>query len=164
MKRPEPQYPLIPKSTSSLVPGQFWALPLSDGSFGCGRVIQLKPAGMIGSRVAFLAGVLDWHAGVLPTVVTIAGASCIAQGSAHVRSIVMSGGCLLGWRDLAADGIEPWMFRGAEGWKNSVVMQGFTPIRPQTPKDLDLPVYEAWGLEVARLIAERRFGQSTAGE
>ena len=36
---------------------QFWALPLSDGSFGCGRVIQLAPAEMMGARVSFLGAV-----------------------------------------------------------------------------------------------------------
>jgi hypothetical protein len=164
MRRREPRYPLIPKSTSALIPGQYWALPLSDGSFGCGRVIQLMPAGTTGSRVTFLAGVLDWHGGTLPTVTAISGASCLAQGAAHVRSIVLSGGCLLGWRELAADGIEPWLFRGAEHWRNSVVQQGFAPIRPQTPDDVALPVYETWGLEVARLVAERRFVAFEAAE
>jgi hypothetical protein len=59
---PEIKYPLIPKSTKRLMPGHFWALPLSDGTFGCGRIIMLKKIedGNTHSRL-FLAGVLDWH-------------------------------------------------------------------------------------------------------
>jgi hypothetical protein len=162
MEREGLEYPLVPKSTSSLVPGQFWALPLSDGSYGCGRVVQLKPASMTGSRRLFLAGVLDWHSTELPTAETIARAACMDQGQAHVRSITETGGSLLGWRDLAADGIEPWLFRGAEGWRNSMVQEGLIPARPQTPEDIDLPVFSTWGLQVAQLIAERRFIERAA--
>src|SRR5262249_10570900 len=38
----EPTYPFVPRSTAYLRPGQFWAIPLSDGRFACGRVLALK--------------------------------------------------------------------------------------------------------------------------
>lgn len=78
-------YPFVPRSAAFLLPGQFWALPLSDGSFGCGRVIEAGAPKGIGSRVSFIAGVLDWHANVPPTYETIAGATCLDQGSAHIK-------------------------------------------------------------------------------
>jgi hypothetical protein len=146
-------YPFAPKSTASLRPGQFWALPLSDGTFGAGRVIEVEPA----SRQSFLAGVLDWHGASPPTTDDIAGAACLAQGVAHTNSIVQAGGVLLGLRPLESDGIAPWLVRGAEYWRNSMVYRGMQPVRPQTPEDVVLPVRSSWGLSVAVVIAERRF-------
>ena len=150
-------YPFIPKSTALLIPGQFWALPLSNGLFACGRVIQLAPAGMMGARVSFLGALLDWVASSPPTSTAIAGASCVAQGHFHIKAITETGGELLGHRLLDLDGIRPWLFRGAYGWQNSSVQEGFVPIRPQTLADDKLPVFSTWGYNVIREIAEARF-------
>ena len=110
-----------------------------------------------GARVTFLAGVLDWHSSELPTVDVIAGAACIAQGVAHLKVITESGGSVLGFRELALDEIEPWLFRAAHGWQNSEVLRGFVAVRPQTPDDNELPVLSTWGLRVACDIADNRF-------
>jgi hypothetical protein len=39
----DPSYPFTPKWNRYLLPGQFWAVPLSDGRFGCGRVMGSLP-------------------------------------------------------------------------------------------------------------------------
>ena len=88
----------------------------------------------------FLAGVLDWHSTTPPTVDSIVGAKCLDQGDAHLRAITRTGGEILGFRDLGEDGIEPWLFRGAHYWENSMVMRGWVPLRSQTPNDHNLPV------------------------
>jgi hypothetical protein len=137
--------------------GQFWAIPLSDGSFGCGRVIELKPRGDVGARVAFLAAVLDWHADQFPTFDAIAGAKCLEQGQAHLKAITETGGSILGHRPLELDGIEPWEFRGAAFHVNSNVHRGMRPLRPQERADNSLPVLRTWGYQVPVLIAEARF-------
>jgi hypothetical protein len=157
MKRKCVTYPFVPKTTNWLLAGQFWALTLSDGTFGCARVIEVPPIELRRSRVEFLAGVIDWHSSDLPTSDSIAGAPCLDQGHAHLRTITRTGGDILGFRDLAADGIEPWLFRGAHFWKNSQVSRGLVPVRPQTPGDNDLPVLATWGYDVPRLIAENRY-------
>ena len=157
MKSRSTKYPFVPKSTASLVPGQFWALPLSNGLFACGRVIQLAPIGMMGARVSFLGAVLDWVSSSQPTSAAIAGAACVAQGHVHIKAITESGGEILGHRPLELDGIEPWLFRGAHGWQNSSVQEGLIPIRPQTPEDKRLPVFSTWGYDFALGIAEARF-------
>jgi hypothetical protein len=157
MTRKRPGYPFIPKSAGWLVAGEFWALPLSDGSFGCGRVIQIPGKEVRNSAMQFLAGVLDWHSTSVPTAESIAGADCLAQGNAHIRAITRTGGEILGYRDLAADGIEPWDFREAWVWKNSNVLKGLLPYRAQTPDDDILPVLSTWGYNVACVIAEARF-------
>ena len=53
-------YPFKPTSTTKLQPGDFWALPLADGRFGCGRVITIKADAGPGQRSMLLAGVMDW--------------------------------------------------------------------------------------------------------
>jgi hypothetical protein len=157
MKTRRLSYPFIPKSANWLVAGQFWALPLSDGTFGCARVVEVPPPENRRSRMEFLAGVLDWHGTAEPTSDSIAGAPCLEQGGAHIRAITRTGGKVLGFRELAADGIHPWLFRCAEFWRNSQVTRGLIAIRLQTPDDDDLPVLSTWGYEVPRLIAEARF-------
>jgi hypothetical protein len=154
-------YPFVPKSAASLIPGQFWALPLSNGTFGCGRVVQLAPTGMMGARVSFLGAVLDWVSTSPPTSAAIAGVPCVSQGHVHIKAITETGGEILGHRSLNLDGIEPWLFRGAHGWQNSSVQEGLIPVRPQTPADNELPVFSTWGYDFAVGIAEARFVTKT---
>jgi hypothetical protein len=161
MKKRPLLYPVIPKSAGWLVPGQFWALPLSDGTFGCGRVIEVPGPEHRISRMDFLAAVLDWHGRAAPSSTSIAGAPCLAQGRAHIRAITRTGGSILGCRDLAADGITPWLFRGALCHTNSQVFQGLVPLRAQRPTDSELPVRPGWGYDVPRVIAEARFVKRT---
>jgi hypothetical protein len=150
-------YPFLPKSTRSLLPGQFWALPLSDGSFGCGRVIQLAPSEVVGARVSFLAGVLDWNGQQLPTQESIANAPCLAQGDTHLKAIISTGGVILGHRELDKDGIEPWTFRSSQFWVNSTIQKGYSVIRDQKPSDTDLPVWTTWGYKTPLILCETRF-------
>src|SRR5689334_21615414 len=113
MKQKRLTYPFVPKTINWLRTGQFCALPLSDGTFGCARVIEVPSIESRRSRVEFLAGVIDWHSNVLPTSDSIGGARCLKQARAHIRAITRTGGEILGFRDLADDGLEPWLFRGA---------------------------------------------------
>src|SRR5262249_32527133 len=70
-------YPFVPKSTATLEPGQFWSIPLDNGRFACGRVIQLRiENGMRDSRL-FLAGLMDWWGRKPPTAERIAGCGVI---------------------------------------------------------------------------------------
>lgn len=151
-------YPFEPRSAANLLPGQFWAVRLSNGSFACGRVIQLTPSGALGSRVTFLAGLMDWHGIEPPTAESIAGSQCIAQGQAHVKTIRENGRLILGFRGLECDGITPWEFRGAHGWMNSCVQLGLIKVRLQTPDDERLPVISTWGSGVILRLANERFG------
>ena len=157
MKSARQSYPFVPRSTVALKPGHFWAIPLRDGSFGCGRVIQLMPRSGNGARVSFLAGVLDWHSEVTPNSELISGAECLSQGRAHLKVITETGGEILGFRSLEADSIEPWEFRGAEYHMNSHVYRGFEIIRPQQLSDSFLPVLSTWGYRVPVIVLEKRF-------
>ncbi len=143
-------FPFIPKSNRYLIPGQFWSIPLPDGTFGCGRVIQLPNDN---SRVSFLAGLMRWRSTFPPTSDTIAMCECIAQGGAHIKTILENGGSITGFRPLSIDNIEPWLFRGAEHFKNSHVYRGLHPVRKQTQDDDHLPVRTGWGFKVIYIEA-----------
>ena len=90
-----PAYPFKPKSSAYLEAGQFWAIPLSDGRFACGRVLAVQrepdPYIMVGTRALF-AGLLDWVGDRPPDAEAIAGAPLIAQGFAHIKAITTTGG------------------------------------------------------------------------
>jgi hypothetical protein len=100
-----PQYPFVPKSNSKLKAGQFWSVPLADGRFGCGRV--MLPTTRIGPRVGFVAGLMDWVGDAPPTAAAVAGTSVLDQGHAHIKTILHTGGAILGCRDLAEDSLLP---------------------------------------------------------
>ena len=98
-------YPFVPKSNAKLWPGQFWAIPLSDGRFACGRVLAIDVDKTYGARSSFVAGLLDWVGPEPPTAQNIAGAPLLEIGNAHVKVIEQNGGAVLGERPLEADGI-----------------------------------------------------------
>jgi hypothetical protein len=152
-----PLIPFTPRSALSLMPGMFWAVPLRDGSYSCGLVIQTPRQAVGTSRVLFLAGLLDWHSSELPNSAAIQNAKCIAQGTAHIKCITETGGQILGLRSLELERIEPWEFRGAKHWKNSFIHNGLIPVRPQTADDQSLPVLGTWGFGYVTQLASRRF-------
>ena len=127
------EYPFIAKSTATLEPGQFWSIPLGDGRFACGRVIQLRlEDGKRDSRT-FLAGLMDWWGRKPPTAERIAGCGVVEQGGASIKTITATGGKILGFRDLSLDSIVPSLFRDA--WAASWVQRGFDlPVCPISTK------------------------------
>lgn len=92
----ERSYPFIPKSTSFLEQGQFWAIPLGDGSFSCGVVIsRVTNNGKIDSRL-FLAGLLNWHSKVPPKTTDLTHCGVIESAYTHIKAITETGGHVLG--------------------------------------------------------------------
>lgn len=122
-----PAYPFVPKSNRYLEAGQFWALPLSDGRYGCGRVMAVPAFGKK-DRVGFVAGLAGWIGSELPTEATIAGAPVLLQAKAHFETISETGGSILGIRSLELDGltaIDPHDYRVGSvhrvwGWQTIV--------------------------------------------
>jgi hypothetical protein len=97
-------YPFTPKSNAHLKPGQFWPVPLSDGRFGCGRVLGTEREPGYGARTWFLGGLLDWVGVEPPTAESIAGAGLLEFGHAHVDAI-SENGPILGERPPEADNL-----------------------------------------------------------
>ena len=100
----EVEYPFRPKSNRYLKAGQFWAVPLSDGRFACGRVMD--PTSQISPRVMFVAGLMDWVGDTAPTEQNLVGRRVLAQGHAHIKTITEIGGQVLGCRALDMDGLQ----------------------------------------------------------
>ena len=160
MAAPEPSYPFVPKSNASLRAGQFWAVPLSDGRFGCGRVLDVPRIGDL--HVPATRG-CSWPAcstGSVrgrPRTSRSLARQLDAQGFAHIKTILTTGGELLGWRDLAADRIVPAAWRSHEAGGTVWVYEGARRIRPATAEDRELPVMGTWGYSVLKLLAEQQF-------
>lgn len=108
----EPTYPLVPKSNRLLRPGQFWAIPLSDGRFAAGRVMAV-PAFGPGDHTGVVVGLVDWVGDAPPTSEDLAGRPLLVQAKARFEAISMTGGAVLGLRPLELDGLvalDPHMF------------------------------------------------------
>jgi hypothetical protein len=155
-----PDYPFVPKSSTYLAAGQFWAIPLSDGRFACGRVLDVPrdpdPLILVGTR-AFLAGLIDWVGDSPPDGDAIAGSRLIAQGFAHIKAITTTGGSILGLRPLELDGLVPMRWKSHEGGGTVWVYEGATRLHPITPEERSLPIQSVWGYSVIRDYAERTF-------
>jgi len=145
------KYPLVPKSSQKLVPGDFWAVPLRDGTFGCGRVLERMPRGMPGARVGFLGALLNWRGERQPDYESIARAPALEQGVMHIMAITQTGGAVLGNRPLQLDGVEPWVF----GHGNDV-QRGFTVLRRRSQADRNLPSLSWWGYDVIQILANKK--------
>ena len=65
----------------------------------------MEPTSPIGPRVMFVAGLMDWVGEAPPTASAIAGRKVIDQGNAHYKSILQTGGQVLGCRELDDDGL-----------------------------------------------------------
>jgi Immunity protein 26 len=155
-----PAYPFVPKSTAYLEAGQFWAIPLTDGRFACGRVLAVPhekdPNIMVGTR-AFLAGLLDWVGDAPPDGDAIAGTRLVAQGFAHIKAIMTTGGVILGIRPLDLDHLVPSRWKSHEAGGTVWVYEGATRLHPISPDERSLPIISVWGYSVIRDLAERSF-------
>lgn len=150
-----PAYPFRPKSSASLRPGDFWALPLVGGKFGCGRVIALKPKVGTGSRSMLLAGLMNWIGTRPPTSQALAGCATRAQGQVHLRCIWETGGDILGNRPLADDGIEADYFLSESPGKNCMLLKGYEFVRAASAAEqCQLPVFPTWGYLVIQHKAQ----------
>lgn len=74
----------------------------------------------------------------------------------HVRAFSFSNWQIEGNRDLAFDGIEPWLVRTATFGK--WVQKGLGDERVGTPDELlTCPVRSTWGMKVIEIAAQMRF-------
>jgi hypothetical protein len=72
--------------------GQFWAVPLSNGRYGCGYVVAVDHA----NRTMFVAGLTDWFGDSPPTASRLLGHRIIERANAHLKTITEQGGEILG--------------------------------------------------------------------
>lgn len=154
----EIEYPFTPKSNALLRPGQFWAVPLSDGRFACGRVLELPPADYeYGRDVTFFAAIMDWASKKPPSAESIAGTRILEQGKAHIKTILATGGQILGYRRLGADRLKPRRELSAV-FPPCDVVQGYKTLRPATKRDVGiLESASGWGFKFISAVGEHAF-------
>jgi hypothetical protein len=97
-------YPFRPKSNRYLAPGQYLAVPPSDGRFACGRVMA-SPAFGEKDRVGVVVGLMNWVGDRPPEERHIAGRAVVAQALSRYEAVSNTGGEILGLRPLEADGL-----------------------------------------------------------
>jgi hypothetical protein len=131
------RYPFEPRSIARLLAGQFWAVPLSDGRYACGRVLHVPgkddpdPSLYLNTRI-FLAGLMDWSGSGPPDSEAIAGCGILAQGRMHVAAISGTGSVILGQRDLELDGLSGLREVTHRGGGTVWLYQGGQRLRPAT--------------------------------
>jgi hypothetical protein len=158
-------YPFEPRSIMYLRAGQFWAVPLSDSRFGCGRVLHVpgrsdpEPSLYLNTRT-FLAGLMDWSGDEPPTAQAIAGYKLLEQGRAHVAAITGTGSKILGQRDLELDGLPGLLQVSHRGGGTVWLYEGGRRLRAATGQERQtLPVMSVWGRQVIVLLAERHLAR-----
>jgi hypothetical protein len=104
MKKP-PEFPFIPKSTSHLERGQFWAIPLTNGRFGAGCVVGRQLLNGKPRSRSFIAGVIEWCGPEIPTISILKNCRVLKYGFAHIKAITESGGSILGMASLQLDSL-----------------------------------------------------------
>ncbi len=167
MQKKEIKYPFKPKTTKNMVAGQFWGIPLKNGMFACGRVLQLpwnSPyPGFSRSRILFFVGLMDWLGKEPPTFDAIAGHKILEEGTAHIRIILKNdegayGEGILGFRPLELDGIEPQpRLESAAGTR---LFKGFEFFREASEKECESGTYRTasvWGFDVIGIYAEEYY-------
>jgi len=135
--------------------GQFWPIPLSDGGFACGIVLDI----VAGSRRAFLAGLLEWRGYEEPSPKNVADSQVIEQGEGHIKMIKEGYGQIVG---VLPPEIKPplpllWVehLRGKE-WG---LYRGLDLIEVIDAKQARAhPIKRTWGYNLINLLAERRLG------
>ena len=159
------EYPFTPKSTSTLTPGQFWAVPMTDGRFACGRVLQLNTEEIPSKTRGFFGGLHDWVGDARPNADTISDSNLIAFGIMHIKTISSTGGEILGHRDFALDEITMPMMASACGGNGTMILAGSKQVRPATRDEWGVyPVLGVWGYDFITRLAETKLsGKDSVG-
>jgi hypothetical protein len=149
-----PSYPLVPKSTRRLTPGDFWSVPFATGRFGCGRVLQVKGDHLVSPTRAFFGCLHDWAGDHPPTWSDLKGSGVVACGLMHVKAITETGGTVLGNRTLELDRLEVPLLLSAHGGPGTLLLRGVCTVRPASRDDLGrFPVLGVWGHVFIRQLA-----------
>jgi hypothetical protein len=149
-------YPFVPKSSALLRAGQFWAVPLANGRFGCGRVLQVGGSHLPTPSRNFFGGLVKWLGDEPPSADGIAGARLLRSGILHIRAITQTGGTILGYRPLDADGIEVPELMSAMGGPTTMLLRGAESVRSAEPHEWRTrPTLSFWGYNMIQEYAEK---------
>jgi Immunity protein 26 len=82
------KYPFSPKSNIKLEIGEFWAIKLSNGKYGCGVILDL-PSKEDKNTKGFFIGLLNWVSPEKPSPLDLETTEIrlLEQGEAHIKTI-----------------------------------------------------------------------------
>ncbi|TVV42250.1 hypothetical protein [Thalassolituus sp. C2-1] len=145
-------YPFIPTKASEINEGDFYYIPLSNGYFACGRLLEIeKKGGRKTKRV--LVGLHDWSGCDYPRKEDIHGCGIIEQGVIHINSIGHVGGEVVGQKPLNEDGLRPKL-----QFEAGFLIDGFENLGKLPFSDYDKYDHRyTYGLNVIKLLAEKHF-------
>lgn len=154
------EYPLVPKSTVNLRPGQFWAIPMDDGRFACGRILQLGGEENPTPTRAFFGGLHAWVGLNPPRAATSFGKIFVDVGMMHIRAVTNSGGHILGERDLVQDEIQLPELLSAHGGAGTMILSGAAHVRRARREEWGkMPVLRVWGYDVIVELANTKLAR-----
>jgi hypothetical protein len=143
-----------------LRPGQYWAVPLPNGRFACGRVIQIGAGAIPTPSRAFFGGLQEWLGMEPPTGESIAGSKIIEWGVMHIRAITETGGEILGERALDRDGIVPPQQLSSWGGPGTQLLRGAEPVGIASAEQWGkLPALGYWGTDFIEQLAIQRLAR-----
>jgi Immunity protein 26 len=99
-------YPSIPTKASEIKEGEFYYIPLSNGNFACGRILQIEIKSGRKTK-SILVGLHDWTGQNHPTKEDIHMCPILEQGVIHLSSINHVGGMIIGYKALGEDNLKP---------------------------------------------------------
>lgn len=107
-----------------------------------------------------LVGLMNWIGNSPPEADDLCGLGTIQQAQIHLRSILETGGKILGHRSLDADQVEPDLFLSESPGKSCLLMKGYDILRDATQEEqATLPVFTTWGYLIiqhrAQALADR---------
>ena len=153
-----PNYPFIPKSTAYLQEGQIISVPISNGRFACGRVLQLLVENGKRDKVQFIVGLMDWSGEQPPNSEAISGAKILKHGQAHIKTVKECGAQIVDFRLLESDGLEVPLSLDQAPSKNCKLRQGFNILGGASKEQQEsLKVFSTWGYGVLKIKAEQQF-------
>ncbi len=152
------QYPFSPKSNAKLEIGQFWAIKLSNGQYGCGIILDIPSKGDRTTKSCFV-GLLDWAGIEKPTQFDLENKQIklLEQGDAHIKTITMKNELIIGKIDLKKTNIVlQFEVNSAYYGPSSWLINGYTFIRKSIREDHEIfKTNTTWGYDVINILAEK---------
>jgi len=135
---------------------------MEGGNYACGRVIGNWPENFKGCNVGFFAGLLNWVSTEPPTYESIANKTTIIQGGVHIKTIIKTGGTILGNRPIELDGIEPELFIEYPDNKAAYIYRGMEALRKATREEVkETPALGIFGIMYMENYANVHFNKNT---
>jgi len=140
-------------------PGSFWDIPLENGYYGAGIVLERCPRQRQGHTRMFLAGLLDWIGKDIPTERDILSTGVAAQGFAHLYAVTKNKGMIRGCIDLSRTAIKPGIWRDSHVGPDVRLRRGYTDLGPSRAEAnwQELPVASTWGYGVIVVLARKLY-------